>query len=326
MDQEKYIFSEILQGYSHINSRFDSLYLKHFNSLDLGELEDKSNQFYLQAKSQGIPTKKEKEEYIKQEGLWTPQDELEEINLTSSLATLRLTYTKLIKQIEKKEIYKAINETENKLNILNERKKLLIGETCETYQSRKFNQFCLFYSYYTDNKLQKQKFSQEEFDNLEFEDLFNLTNIYTNNSARFNDTVFKKIAISSFFLNLFILAEDDAYKFYGKPIIQLTFHQTELFSYGKYFKPIIQEYKNKLPADILSDPDKLIEAVSTHQNTEEVFSKSKMEGENVQSSVVGMSKQEIEKLGGQVVNLGAMARKSKDGILTFEEMLKSQGV
>lgn len=318
-------FSDIIQGYSKLETTFGLVFIKHFNSLDFGELESENKRFYEQAKRLGIPTLKEREEYIKKEDLWTPADETEEARLLVSLNTMNLSKTKLIKEIDRKNMQKVIDEVNEELKVLRIKKNNLIGNTCESYSAQKFNQFCLFNSFFNDKNLTTRRFTTVEFDNLEEEELEQLTNIYLKYSEQFSDKTFKKIALSPFFLNLFYLAEDDPVKFYGRAIIYLTFYQSELFGLGKYFKPILAEWHGKLTDDILSDPDKLIEMANTNKNADEMLKKTNMEdGKTTRTSIVGASRKELEALGGQIVDFSHLVKDKP--IATFQDVIKSHGL
>lgn len=322
----KIAFSEIIQGFNETDSKYGLVFIKHFTTLDLGRLEIESQRFYNQAQQAGIPTVQEQEQYIKKEGLWTEEDEINEIDLTTSLSNMKLTYSKLFKEFERKEYKKAIEQIEIELNSLKIKKQSFIGDTCESYTAKKFNDFCIFNAFYSDSVLSKKRFKNLEFDELDREELHYLINLYSQNINKFDQSLFKKLGLTPFFLNLFYLAEDDPVKFYGKAVINLTFYQAELFSYGRYFKPLLNEYKDKLPEDILNDPDKLIEAVTAQKNADELLKKTSLdENQKTSTSLVGASRKEIEKLGGNVIDLGKTAQKH-GGLATFEDIIKEHGI
>ena len=142
--------------------------------------------------------------------------------------------------------------------------------------------------------------------------------------APINEKNIKKIALSGFFLNSFYLSNDDPFIFYGKPIINLTFVQTELFSNAKYFKAIVTNSTVKPPDNVLNDPDALIEWYEGSKNASELMNKSKKTEEALGSSVIGASKQDLEKMGMQ--NSGNISlteeAKKKGGSLSFQDLIK----
>lgn len=322
----KLIFYDILRGCNQVSLPPETVFIKHFTTSDLGDLEGEAHRFFEEAKSFGVPTYKEKEEYLKSVGLWTQDEEIEEAELTQSISTMNLTRTKVIKERDRAEIDKAILEVKDRLNILRLRKNSLIGETCEMYSARKFNNYCVYYSFYKDKALKQRYFENDSFDYLDEEGLIKFVSVYSENSVKFKEDNFKKIAIAPFFINIFHLSEDNPYTFYGRPIVDLTFFQIELFNLGRYFKPILAEWRDKLPEDILSDPDKLIENVSMNIKAKEALAKGEKEGESTRRvSIVGATKEELKKLGGEVISFKETAKKH-GGIATFQDIIKAHGM
>ena len=69
--------------------------------------------------------------------------------------------------------------------------------------------------------------------------------------------------------NIFYLCDDNVFNFYGKPVITLTFYKIEIYSYGRYFKSLIQTSEDKIPDHIVEDPDKLIEWAQASKNVKD---------------------------------------------------------
>ena len=84
----------------------------------------------------------------------------------------------------------------------------------------------MFNSLFKDRNLKDRYFSEQEFDELENKDISEILNIYNDINKNFVETNLKKIALSSYYLSLFNLCDENAYNLYGKPIIYLTFYQT----------------------------------------------------------------------------------------------------
>ena len=132
--------------------------------------------------------------------------------------------------------------------------------------------------------------------------------------------------MSSFFLNNFYLCEDNPQIYYGKPVVELTYNQSELFSYGRYFKYILSEMKNKPHPDVMDDPDKLIELYNVGKNADKI--KESMENADA-STVVGATNEDLERMGlkaptdepQQGISLAAEAAK-KGGKLSMEDLMK----
>ena len=117
--------------------------------------------------------------------------------------------------------------------------------------------------------------------------------------------------------------------FFGVPVVDLTYHQVELFGYARHFKHMMTELKSKPPEEYYDDPDKLIEYVEAGKNADKMIEKSKKnEKEHSAMSVVGATKQDLERMGLSAgnheigdVNLSNVAAQ-KEGSLDMEDMIK----
>ena len=126
------------------------------------------------------------------------------------------------------------------------------------------------------------------------------------------------------------MCNDDAYVFYGKPLVQLTFYQIELFGYGRYHKSLIENSEHKPPEEITQDPQKLVEWFQSGKNIKEVLDKSETAGkEGTATSLVGASKQDLKRLGldnpNETINLAKKAAE-KGGRLSMDDLMKLHGV
>lgn len=317
------IFSEIIKGYSPItNSQFGHFFIKHLNLLDTCDVDYLNQQYYFNAKKDGLPTLEEKLQSLKELELWDEKNEEEVLRLQDYIKTLRVTKTKVFRILEQQQIDSEIKLSEEKIIKSETEKRLLLGTTCESYADKRINEYYIYISLYKTPDLQERLFTEEQLNELELEDLQSLVALYNNQSKLFDEAKLKKIALSSFFLNGFYLCNDDSYKYYGKPVVQLTFYQTALFQQAKYFKSIISEMGDNVPKDMLDNPDKFIDAYYARKNVQEVIDKTPQR-EGGSMSVVGLSKEDRERLGmgGNVVDLKAIARKKGKEKLTMEELL-----
>jgi hypothetical protein len=226
---------------------------------------------------------------------------------------------------------KQINEENIKLfGLISERKELL-GFTVEDYANKKINEYFMFNSLFKDKDLKYKFFSEEEFDELENKDLSEILEIYNNINKNYIDKNLKKIALSSYYLSLFNLSDDNPYYMYGKPIIYLTFYQMEIFGYARYFKNALSQAKHSPPDEYYEDPDQLIEWLESSKNVEEVLNKNesnqkKTEGA-IATSIVGANKEDLAKIGKDEnrVSLHKEAQK-KGGTLNMEDLMKMHGL
>lgn len=325
------LFVDILKGYTIAYYKNNKLYFKHNTSIDSGDIDHIKQDFIEKAKNNGLPTEEQKEQYIIAEKLWSIEKNEEIKKLKSYISNLKTTKSKLFRNEEIKSINEQINDQNFKLiNLISERKELL-GFTVEDYANKKINEYFMFNSLFKDKDLKYKFFSEEEFDELENRDLSEILEIYNNINKNYIDKNLKKIALSSYYLSLFNLSDENPYYMYGKPIVYLTFYQMEIFGYARYFKNVLSEAKHKPTDDYYEDPDKLIEWLESSKNVEEILSKNennqkKTEGA-VATSIVGAKKEDLAKIGKDEnkTSLHKEAEK-KGGTLTMEDLMKMHGV
>lgn len=169
----------------------------------------------------------------------------------------------------------------------------------------------IWLSFYKDKKLKKQAWGKESFDDLPRGELNELIAIYNLKMNSLSVSKIKKISISSTFVNYFYLSADDVSGFYGKKILDLTFFQTTLASYGKMFKNI-QENNSDIPDSVVGDPDALID-----------FAKSKSEGDSAAKKVAD-SEGGYSRVGAtneDMIDAGVSSSSAKD----IHELAKAKG-
>ena len=324
----KLVFSEIVEGYSLTRSElFGDLKIKHINNYDSAKTDIKNNYYFEKAVSQGLPKREEKVEYLIKEKLWDPEKDKEADRLKEMLKGMNRTKSKLFLQAQIDAIKKDIADNEIKLSNILAEKESVIGFTAEEYANRRINEYYMHISVLDEEG--KQLFGENEFDELEQDQVNDIMRVYEKNNRKFKAEILKKISLADFFTNIFYLCEDNVFNFYGKPVIDLTFYQIEIYSYGRYFKSIIQNSEEKIPDHIVEDPDKLIEWAESSKNVKEVLEKSSGDAESGASSIMGATKQDLAKAGidenQDVIDLSQKAQE-KGGRLTMEDMMKLHGV
>ena len=264
---------------------------------------------------------------MKKEKLWDPEKDKEADRLKEMLKGMNRTKSKLFLQAQIDAIKKDIVDNEIKLSNILAEKESVIGFTAEEYANRRINEYYMHISILDEEG--KQLFGENEFDELEQDQVNDIMQVYEKNNRKFKAEILKKISLADFFTNIFYLCEDNVFNFYVKPVIDLTFYQIEIYSYGRYFKSIIQNSEEKIPDHIVEDPDKLIEWAESSKNVKEVLEKSSGDAESGASSIMGATKQDLAKAGidenQDVIDLSQKAQE-KGGRLTMEDMMKLHGV
>ena len=324
------MFIDILKGYSLSYYRDNKLYFKHNTSFDSGDIDHLKQEFLEKAKKNGLPTEDQKEEYLIAENLWSKENNEKIKKLKSDISSLKQTKSKLFKSDDINEMNRQIDEKKLELINLTIEKKDLLGFTVEDYANKKINEYYMFNSLFKDKDLKNRYFSEQEFDELENKEISEVLEVYNNINKNFIENNLKKIALSSYYLSLFNLCDENAYNLYGKPIIYLTFYQMEVFGYARYFKNALSEAKHKPSDEYYEDPDKLIEWLESSKNVEEVLNKNennqkKTEGA-IATSIVGAKKEDLAKIGKDEngISLHKEAMK-KGGTLSMEDLMKIHG-
>jgi hypothetical protein len=325
----KVIFSEILRGFTLIESPpsigVDKIKVKHFNNFDSAELDIKNRYFYEKAVEQGLPTRKERIDYLIKEEIWDEKKNKEIINLKSLVAGLKKSKSKLYLSSHLESVNQQLEEAQLKLSKIELKKEELIGFCAENYSQRRVNE------HYMRNALLKENnsylFKVDEFEELSEKILMELISIYNKSSKRYDSQTLKKVSLSPFFTNLFYLCDNNAQIFFGKPLVDLTFYQIELFGYGRYYKSLMESAENQVPDDVKEDPNKLVEWFDSNKSAKEVLDKSKNEGSA--TSLVGATSEDLKRLGldnpNETINLAKRAAE-KGGSLSMEDMMKIHGV
>lgn len=318
---------DILRGFSKIyDSSYGDFYIKHLDVFDSEEIDEKAEEYKNHAIKQGLPSTEEKLKQLKEDESWFEKDDRKIQDFQSMISNLRITKSKLILKADTDSLQKQIEDTEKELHGLIVEKSELVGFTSDIYASKKINEFYVLTTSYKDKDLKKPLFGKDEFEELQEKDITLLIRHYNDASQRAGEESIKRIALSGYFLNNFYLCEDNPQIYYGKPVVNLTYNQCELFSYGRYFKNILSEMKNKPHPEVMDDPDKLIELYNVGQNADKM--KQSMENADA-TTVVGATNEDLERMGlkGPAdepkagISLQAEAAK-KGGKLSMEDLMK----
>ncbi len=326
----KIVYFDILNGYTKIDNSIlgKDLYVKHLNVFDsIGTDKDYKKSFN-RAKGLGIPTEEEQLKYLAKEDLWTDEREGELTELKGALLNLEQTKSQLFLKSQIESIKEEISETQQQIDGLTLQRAELMGMTAEIFASKKANEGFMLKVLYDDEKFQTPALPEEKYDSLSDQKLNELMAQYSVRTKNLSMGQLRKIAISTFFVNFFYLAEDNPYTFYGKPIVQLTYYQSELFALGRYFKHLASEAKTKPPPEIAEDPEKLIEFYETRKNAEEFMEKNEARSKHDGSggtSIVGATQEDLQNMGYSKAQQGVDLHKyaaSKGGSLNMQDFIE----
>lgn len=314
------IFYQIINSYTYYYSEeLGDLYIKHPSKFELLDFDKEYQRTYKSALSKGIPTKQKRELEILEQGHWTSKEEEDIKNNILFIDGMREQISQSFLLSKRKLLRREVKDAESKLQKLYTKKDFLIGRTAEKLASQQSTYYQVVNLIYKD-KLFKEKLINEDIDNEQYN---KLAEIYFRELNKLSIENIKKIALSSFFTSMYYMCDDNAYYFYGKPVVDLTDYQINLLMYGKYFKNLMSQYGEKLPDFMGENPDDIIEWFEITKNVEKSGILEEKEGDTSAMSVTGATKEDLKIMGinpSQIVNIGDKLKKSGKSILTKEDL------
>lgn len=316
------LFSDITAGFSRAFFNSSPIYIKHLNNIDLAEIDYKYNFFLKDYTKKGIPTIEQKTDFLLKNALWDKKEEDRLYEFKKTKKTLQINksneYLRSKRQIWQNEIEKIDKE----INFIENKKIFLIKDTAESAASKKTSYEYIKLTFYQDQELGKKLFNDQSFDELENEQISVLFDVFNEHTGNFNSENLKKIGLSPFFTNMFNLTHERINDLYGKPIVNLSVYQIEVWNWGLFFKNAIQQLGRTIPPEIQENPDDLMEYIEVNV----LFKKmeEKMEDKEGAISLMGAQKSDLKMLGietNQQFDLNEQLKK-KGGKLSFEDMLK----
>lgn len=324
-------FSEILNGYSIISWNNKQIFVKHFNSLDTAFFDAKRAEFFSKAKEDGLLTLKEKESLLIEQNIWTEKQEKDIKELEGFIRTLNKTKEKQVLQKNIDLYNKQIKDENERLTKLKLEKDEIIGLTAESFADRELSDIYIYKALYQDSSFTSSFFAHDEFDYFEKDIIIELIKKYNEVVVKFSDNTLKKISISPQFYNLFTLSDGDIFKFYGKPIINLTFYQLDVFRHALFFKKMFSNLQTTPPEDVMEDPDKLVEWYNSSQNMKNIVEKDTSDPSKVSTgkttAIIGATKQDYKRAGivhseDNVLDLGKEMKRLNKTSLEMDDLIK----
>ncbi len=317
------IFSEITAGYSLSKLNNDTIFIKHFSSIDLLEFDFAYQNYLKYYKTRGIPTEEERISLLKRDELWNDGKEksIKELkDYVSNLHDDKKNYH-TIKDITF--CNQRIKESSDKLHELLIDKYTLIGDCAENIARRKTDLEQVFGSFYKDKKFENLVFGKDVQKDILDSEIESLIQVYNAYNSELSDENIRKVCVSSEFQIMFSLTEN-LYHFFGRAIAGLTHFQLKLVNIGTYFKSILNSGQ-KVPNDIQGNPEAIEDWFFARTNLQKLIEKNESESGVV--SIVGMSKKELEYLGVDVGGGGSkksmkQAATEGGGEISMDEMIK----
>ena len=321
------VYADIINGYTLVESEGQNLYIRHLNESDIGYISSKYKLFFSEAEDRGLLTLNKKLELLKEQGIWAEEEE-EYKKIKEELSRNTESKKKLLIRSQIDSISKLIEDQEKELQSIESKRSEAIDLTCEKYADRKSNEEIVNLCLYKDPQLKEKFFSPREYKEMDQAELYACIFLYNNSLSSFNGKFIKQLAAMPFFINSFLISNDDPMIFFGKPVTELTNYQIDLFSTGKFYKSVMSS-KGNPPEEAYEDPQKLVEWYDSAQATEEI--KKQTEGKEA-STIVGADKKEVQKMIDEDPlavdfnkEVAKTAKGKEGGVLDMKDIMKIHG-
>ena len=345
------IYSDILAGFSVISFNLldedgsKKYYIKHLKETDYGSLEFLVESYEHEARARGLITEEEQLESLNHMNVWTTKDETELVELRNEIKNLNVQISSAYVKSQRAPLEKILEKKKKELELLAPQRDELFTITIDSYVEKKKNEEILRLSFFDDQEFKNLSFSEDDYGELTHNEYADLVMSFNKKIEMFSDHHLSKLALLPFFINSIFLCKSNPFIFYGKPVVDLTVHQSELFSKGMFYKSVLEQ-GHKPPDSFYDDLDKLVnwyeikgKSKSGPQNPNggihmdgNIKKVSDMEGQGV--SYVGATKEEMQDIAKQqglgTRDLATEAEKLKKELgkdtLSIEDMARLHGL
>jgi hypothetical protein len=316
----RHIFKDLVYGWSLIPFKENYAYLKHLSVFDQVDIEEVRQQYYDKAKSRGLPTEAEALVRLREEGMWTTEDEgkiTEQRNFVDEAQKTKKQYY-LKAEIEKAN--KDIKQAEVKMLELQAQREALLGQTCEKYAISRLSDHYILESLYSDDKLVTKVYNQEDVDEMSRGEMRDIVEKYNKTYSVFDDNNIQKVILQDFYQPYIPFCEN-VNNMFSKPLFELSVNQVKLVIYSRMFKSVFENYPN-IPDRIKTDPEKIIDYVHAQEKAKDTLKNIDKEGA---STIVGAKKEDYEYLGIQQTEGNSLASilKEKGGKMDMKDLMKA---
>ncbi len=321
------VYRDIINGYSCFHYSNDSIYLKHLSPLDLGNIQDRDEKLYASAKSDGLPTEKDQLKTIIDQELWSEKKEKEIAELEIEISRISGGLEKLIVKSQIKKQRLVLDSVAEKLNKLQQSRSELLGFTCEAYVRKKLNQEYLKYSLYSNESLKDRYLTEKVYNDISDQDLDAITSLYNEQVYAIQQEDIKKIAAHPFFLNTFLICQNDPLVFFGNPVCKLSNYQVDLFVNGQRFKSVLEQGKNP-PSSLYENMQSVVDWYEAQLGVKKVIKSEGVDG----GTIMGATREEMQNfMSGnagdkEVVSLEDEVKKTGKKELDMADLLKIHGL
>ncbi len=310
--QIRTIYADICRGYSVGQFNGQPVYIKHFTVFDYTEIDSERDRAFDEVVQRGIKTEAAQLKWLEEKELWIKKDDQDLAIQESYLEGLRKTRSKMPYKSQIEQMNKQIGEAEVKHRELTNKRARLLGKTAEQVADQKVQYEYMRLAFFDDVALKTPTLTRETVAQLSGQEADELLLSYVDSINLFSPDNLRRIAVAPFFTNSFYLCGENVTLFYGKPVVDLTIYQTNLMSYGGYFKSLMTQ--TEIPKEMANNPDKIEEFIARSRNMKSLVDKA---GEGDRVALIGASSEDFKALGvedGSATVRADIKREVKSGI------------
>ena len=309
-------FVDVCRGYSVGTYQDKALYVRHLGHVDHLDFDDIQLGFHKEALSKGGMSEADRLASLMSKGAWSQEKE-DQIAQQKDII-IRFEEGKkhiLLPSILRAQEASIIAEKEKLTKMLIERGNKL-GMTAEIYATQRLNDYYIIHNLFKDKGLKEPFFTESSFEDFNDSEVENIMKSYEEATVACGDSNLRRLSVADHFMSYYAACNDNLSIFFGRPVIEMTYHQIRLGSYARYFKSLMENSDmNRLSRDKRNDPDELERAYGVQKNSAALQAEGKVP--------VGMTKEDIDQLG-----LKSRMSKLPSHNASFEELIrhaKSQG-
>mgnify|MGYP003656106247 CR=1 FL=1 len=308
---------DIIQGFT----RFNNLYIKHFNFHDEILLRQ-SYEKELGSLTE-IPLEEDQLKMLIEKDIWKKSKEGELKRHKLQLSAAETTLPNLLVAAQKMPVEAKIVSLKEKIAHLEEEKSEYMGITREQVANTNSYDHLLCLSIFKDKDLTEPHLdnAEEDLDNLTSQELISLQVGVGEVRSMCSLGNCKKIACSYYIQSMInCLPEDQEYKFIDRVVSKFTVAQINLVQYCGVFRKIFNRYT--IPDDISDNPDKILEFPKQAEKIEKMREKQAGSSElRSGKSYMGASADEMGDMGMKGVDIHTLLEKSGKKSLSKTDLL-----
>ena len=312
------VYGEILRQYSPSKSFF----IRHYNYELISRVDIFYDDYYSKMVAKGMPTEKDKLDYLNKTKRWTDKDEKKLKDSLVVLNSLEENKKTLYLESQIRQVNDSIKAAKKEYFFLLNKKLTLLDSTAETATTKEIDALYVFNSIFKDEKLTIPLFTRPQWEELDSEEFESISEEYNRALSKFKVETIQKIALSGWYQGIYNLSDGKAFELWGTNVANLTFYQEQLTRYAGFFKNVLED-DIKIPDDIKEEPTRLIEWWRSGKKLREVYNEAQSKSKN--AMIAGATSEDLAKIGQQAQksSFKELAEKQGKKTLNMSDMIKA---